>query len=265
MDKWFVNMIAGAVLSALLVIFGTNTFINIVYPTGGEPEAPPAQTQTAETDEAPEATSEEAEPELTFASLLVQASADAGERESRKCAACHSFDEGGANKIGPKLHGVVGREVANVEGFAYSTALQEYGGTWDYERLSCYLENPSECVPGNKMSFAGIKNDEARANVIAYLRDITPDAPPLPEEQSAEADAGSDETGESQAAEAAANEGEADAEAETASDETTEDEASGGTADAEAEDTPSDAAASTETEETGDNAAASTTDGTVQN
>jgi cytochrome c len=180
-------MIAGAVLSALLVIVGANTFVNLLYPTGGSPEAPPEQAADASSGGQAPAGGETApaEPAMSFASLLSKASADAGQSQAKKCAACHGFDEGGANKIGPNLHGIVGRAVASHEGFAYSAALQSYGGNWDYEKLDCFLENPKNCVPGNKMSFAGVKKDSDRADIIAYLRSVSPNAPPLP---AAEAD-----------------------------------------------------------------------------
>ncbi len=184
MDKWLVNMVAGAILASLLVLFGTNTFINIIYPSGGEPEAPSEHAAMTEGGAAGGAPSKAA-PEVPLATLLHQASADAGAKQAKKCAACHTFDEGGANKIGPNLHGIVGRPVASHEGFAYSPALKEFGGTWDYEKLNCFIAKPRDCVSGTKMSFAGIKKDSDRADVIAYLRSISPDAPPLPEESKA--------------------------------------------------------------------------------
>lgn len=179
MDKWLVNMTAGATLSALLVMFGASTFFDIVYPRGGGPEPEPevAAVDSGGTGGQTPA----AEPEVPFPQLLAAASIDAGQAEFRKCTACHTADEGGANRVGPNLHGVVGNLVAGMEGFAYSAALAEFGGEWTYERLSCFIEDPRGCVPGTKMSFAGIKDDSARADVIAYLRSISPNAPPLPE------------------------------------------------------------------------------------
>jgi cytochrome c len=185
MDKWLVNMIAGGVLSALLVIFGTNTFVNIIYPKGGAPEAGghgPAA--TADHGSAPAG-----EPKLSLAALLGKADMGAGEKAAKKCAACHTFDQGGANKIGPNLHGIVGKPVAAAAGFAYSEQIKTFGGNWDYEKLDCFLKDPKGCVPGTKMAFAGVKKDSERADIIAYLRSITPTAPPLPEDKAAAAPA----------------------------------------------------------------------------
>lgn len=178
MDKMTVNMIAGAVLSSLLVLFGTNTFVNIVYPRGGEPEAPVEHADTA----AP-ATAGAAAASQPLPMLLASAKVDAGAAQAKKCGACHSFEQGGPNKVGPDLYGVVGRPVASREGFAYSTALKAYGGNWDYEKLNCFIQDPKACVAGTKMAFAGIKKDTDRADVIAYLRSVTPNAPPLPTAQ----------------------------------------------------------------------------------
>jgi len=179
MDKMTVNMIAGAVLSCLLVIFGMNTFVDIIYPKGGgpEPEAPGEQQAAAQTAGAG-VTQPEAGKSVEL--LLASANPQAGEAAAKKCATCHSFEKGGASKVGPNLHNVVGRALASAEGFAYSPALKAHGGNWDYKLLDCYLLDPKGCIPGNKMAFAGLKKDSERADVIAYLRTVTENAPPLP-------------------------------------------------------------------------------------
>lgn len=185
MDKWLVNMVAGGVLSALLVIFGANTFVDIIYPKGGEPEAGGAHgaAEVADKGAAQEG------PKLSLAAMLGKADVASGEKAAKKCAACHTFDQGGPNKIGPNLHGIVGHQVASHDGFAYSEALKAFGGAWDYEKLDCFLKDPKGCVAGTKMAFAGVKKDSERADLIAYLRSISPSAPPLPEDKSAEAPA----------------------------------------------------------------------------
>jgi len=215
MDVWTFNKLAAATLLSLLVIFGGSTAVTVLYPTGGPGQVQIVEiedeTEVAEADT--EAETEPAQEERTLPQLLAAASVSAGERVGRECSACHVYEEGGANRVGPNLYGVVGRQVASVEGFNYSSALQEYGGEWSYERLDCFLENPSGCVQGTSMGYAGIKDPEKRANMIAYLASLG-DAPPFPEpEAAAEAAA---ETQEAPAeTDAAAAEG--DAETETAS------------------------------------------------
>jgi cytochrome c len=112
--------------------------------------------------------------------LLAQADLDAGAKDARKCAACHSFEEGGPAKIGPPLWSVVGRDIAAVEDFAYSDALAEKDGAWDYEALDAFLAEPRGWAPGTKMAFAGIKKPEERADVILYLRSLSNEPAPLP-------------------------------------------------------------------------------------
>lgn len=97
---------------------------------------------------------------------------EAGERVFRKCQACHAVGDGAENRVGPVLNGIVGRQVASVDGFAYSDALAELGAsgeTWTPEQLSAFLEKPRDYADGTKMSFAGLRREEERADVIAYL------------------------------------------------------------------------------------------------
>ncbi|MDF1619082.1 c-type cytochrome [Pseudothioclava nitratireducens] len=93
-----------------------------------------------------------------------------GEKVFGKCKACHKVD--GSNATGPHLDGVIDRAVAGVDGFAYSDAMAAHGGTWTLEALDAYLTNPKENIPGNKMSFAGLKKPEDRNDVIAYLQSL---------------------------------------------------------------------------------------------
>ncbi len=112
--------------------------------------------------------------------LLAQADPERGRQVARKCAGCHSFEKGGANRAGPNLWGLIGREVAAVEGFRYSSALRQYGGSWDYERLAAFLFDPRGTVPGTRMAFAGVKKPEDLAALLAYLRTLADEPAPLP-------------------------------------------------------------------------------------
>ncbi len=94
-----------------------------------------------------------------------------GKTQFNKCAACHSI-KAGENKIGPSMHGIVGRPAHSIEGFSYSDAMKNYNVTWDTATLDHYLTDPRGTVPGTKMIFVGLKKDDERANLIAYLETL---------------------------------------------------------------------------------------------
>ncbi len=102
--------------------------------------------------------------------LIATADMAKGEKLSKACAACHSFDQGGPDKVGPNLHGVVGAAKARKSGFGYSSALTETSGAWGYEDLNFFLWKPKNYVPGTKMNYAGMKKPGDRAALIAWLR-----------------------------------------------------------------------------------------------
>lgn len=97
------------------------------------------------------------------------ASADAAPAAVAQCQACHTLTAGGANGVGPNLHGVVGRKAGAAAGFTYSDAMKASGITWDETKLDEYLTNPAKLVPGNKMPFAGIADAAQRKEVVSYL------------------------------------------------------------------------------------------------
>ena len=119
----------------------------------------------------------------SLSELLASADATAGQAVFKKCTACHDASSGGPNKVGPNLYGIVGRPMASHEGFSYSDGMKthaEGGKAWTFEDLNKYLTNPKTEVPGNKMAFAGLKKDEDRANLLAWLNGQSASPQPLP-------------------------------------------------------------------------------------
>ena len=100
----------------------------------------------------------------------------AGKKLAKKCTACHVFEAGGANKVGPALWSIVNKAKASADGFAYSAALAEFGGTWDYQSLNAFLAKPKAYISGTKMNFGGLKKPKDRANLIAWMR-VRADSP----------------------------------------------------------------------------------------
>ena len=123
---------------------------------------------------------------VDLGTLLASASGDRGAGNAKVCQTCHTFEQGGPDRLGPNLFGVVGRAVAARSGFAYSSAMKGHGGNWTYEQLDAYLTNPAKAIPGNKMAYAGLRNPRDRANLLAYLASVSPGAPSFPAPQPAD-------------------------------------------------------------------------------
>jgi cytochrome c len=112
----------------------------------------------------------EGEAEQPIAALLAGADAAKGEATFKKCTACHTINQGGANGTGPNLWGVMGSPIGkHVPGYAYSPALAGKGGNWGWEEMSAWLKSPRDFAPGTKMTFAGLGNPEERANLLLYM------------------------------------------------------------------------------------------------
>ncbi len=178
MDSMEVNKAIAAVLVAGIAFFVTGTIgtilvnehrlekpaIKIDVPEAAAPAGAPAPAELP-----------------PIANLLAKADLAAGESYASKvCAACHTFNQGGKAGIGPNLYGVVGASHGHMEGFNYSTALKSKAGPWTFDELNEWLHKPSAYAPGTRMTFAGIANDQERANVIDYLHTLSPNPEPLP-------------------------------------------------------------------------------------
>ncbi len=183
MDSFELNKIIGAILGTVFVVFSLNLISDTLF-AAHSPEKPGYIIESAEPDAAGPAEGGVAAAPEPVGPLLASADVGAGEALFKRCAACHTPENGGANKIGPNLWGIVNRPVASHEGYSYSAAMKEHAGvrpTWDYDHLSEFLTAPKALVKGTAMNFPGIKAVADRANIIAYLRTLADSPAPLPE------------------------------------------------------------------------------------
>tara|TARA_Y100000590_G_scaffold386383_1_gene459150 strand:- start:126 stop:656 length:531 start_codon:yes stop_codon:yes gene_type:complete len=173
------NKIIVSVVLAIILVLGINKIADSIFHVE-KPEKSAYQVTNVTTvasttsTEANSTTSDAGNIMVLFASTSVAE----GEKVFKKCAACHSISEGGANKIGPALWGVLGRKVGSLADYKYSKAMAAYEKSWSFEEMNGFLIKPKDWIKGTKMSFAGLKNPKERAAVILYMNKNTNN--PLP-------------------------------------------------------------------------------------
>lgn len=182
MDSFEFNKIAGAVLGLLLLMMGTGIVAEFIFagpkvkvegyvlPGGEEAAAAPKA----------EASAPAAEP---IAVRLKTADAGRGQAGVKACQACHNFEKGAANKVGPALWNIVDRVKGSADGFNYSAALKERAGKgekWTYDNLDAFITNPKAYINGTAMGYAGLADPAKRADIIAYLRSLSDSPAALP-------------------------------------------------------------------------------------
>jgi len=175
------NKIAASVLTAGVVAMGAS-FVGELLVHPHVPEQPAYTVGTPDKKTTADAEKQAPEGPEPILPLLADADPSAGKNAVRACAACHSFEKGGAQKVGPNLYGVMGAEIAGVDGFSYSSALKEKEGEWTYEKMNAWLHDPKGWAPGTKMAYGGIDDPQERADVVAYLRSLADEKMPLPTE-----------------------------------------------------------------------------------
>ena len=170
-----INKLVAAILVTVLIVFGIGKISDIIFKVN-------ETGIVAYKVEEPARSSSEAKAEssLEISSFLSLGDVTHGSKIYKKCAACHSINKDGKNKIGPKLYNVVGRTTGTMTDYKYSKALTSYNKTWTFEELNSFLLKPAAWIKGNKMGFAGLKNDRDRASVILYLNQNSDNPQSLP-------------------------------------------------------------------------------------
>lgn len=177
MNSFELNKILGALLGTCLVLLSLNITAGALF--APVKPAKPGYAIAVEEHGAGAAQEAAKEPDQPIEVLLASSSAEKGQTAAKQCAACHTFEKGGPNRVGPNLYGIVGRKIAGHAGFNYSSAMKSKQGDWGYEELNKFLANPRGYVPGTNMTFAGMRPSQ-RADVINYLHTLADSPQPLP-------------------------------------------------------------------------------------
>ena len=183
MDSFEFNKMAGGVLSALLFMFGVPELYAMVKGHGDAHVEEMGYKLPMPKDTGGAGGAAPAADAFSFAKVaaaLPNASADSGKEVFKACTQCHTPEKGGANKLGPNLYGIVDRDIGKHAGFTYSPAVSEKGGKWTWEHLTDYLHDPKGYIPGNRMSYAGVKDVAELADLLAYLRTLSDSPAALP-------------------------------------------------------------------------------------
>ena len=177
MDSFELNKIIAAILMVALLVIGLGKVADGVFYVK-KPKNPGYQVEVESQLISGTSQATEVVKKIDIGAFMALGDVASGEKIFKKCAACHSINKGGKNKIGPALYNVVGRTVGGVDDYKYSKALASYGKEWTFEELNGFLQKPASYLKGTKMSYAGLRKEKDRASIIKYLNQNS-DSPKL--------------------------------------------------------------------------------------
>jgi cytochrome c len=177
MNSFELNKILGAILGTCLITLALNIAAGAIF--APEKPAKPGYAIAVEAQGEGDKTAAKA-PDEPIEAMMASASVEKGHATAKQCQACHTFEKGGPNRVGPNLWGIVGRPRASEAGFNYSAAMKAKRGTWTFGELYAFLANPRGYIPGTAMTFAGLSRGQQRADVIDYLHTLSDNPEPLP-------------------------------------------------------------------------------------
>jgi len=168
MDSFELNKIIAAILMVALLVIGLGKIADGVFHVK-KPKNPGYQVEVEKKLTSGVSQVTKIVEKIDITAIMALGDVASGEKIFKKCAACHSINKGGKNKIGPALYNVVGRVVGGVDDYKYSKTLASYGKEWNFEELNGFLQKPATYLKGTKMSYAGLRKEKDRASVIKYL------------------------------------------------------------------------------------------------
>ena len=172
------NKIIVSVIFAIILVLGINKVADVIFYVEKPEKSAYQVTSISEAETNTDENSKSSDSGNIMA-IFASTSSSEGEKIFKKCAACHSIAQGGKNKIGPALWGVLGRNAGSASEYKYSKAMAAYGKPWSFEEMDGFLLKPKDWINGTKMSFAGLKNQKDRAAIILYMNENTDNPLPL--------------------------------------------------------------------------------------
>ena len=179
MDSFELNKIIAAILMVALLVIGLGKIADGVFHVK-KPKNPGYQIEVESQLTSATSQATEVVEKIDITAVMALGDIASGEKIFKKCAACHSINKGGKNKIGPALYNVVGRTVGGLDDYKYSKTLASYDKQWTFEELNGFLQKPASYLKGTKMSYAGLRKEKDRASVIKYLNQNGDSPKPLP-------------------------------------------------------------------------------------